>query len=115
MIKLTHIEETDLLCDSRSHIFCYVDVFDRSRDLTYSILFLHKGGGVGPIVFEYHGQQRGPIFFRAKSIMASRVGYAEAKAFLLEVQLTLFKEVGLLRSGPYEFVLQEWQAVGGNE
>ena len=47
--------------------------------------------------------------------MASRVGYAEAKAFLLEVQVTLFKAVELLRSGPHEFVLQEWQAVGGNE
>ena len=47
--------------------------------------------------------------------MASRVGYAEAKALLIELQVTRFKEVGLLRSGPYEFVLQEWQAVGGNE
>ena len=54
-------------------------------------------------------------FFRAKSIMASRAGYAEAEAFLLEVQVTLFKAVELLRSGPHEFVLQEWQAVGGNE
>ena len=57
----------------------------------------------------------GPTFFRAKSIMASRVGYAEAKAFLLEVQVTLYKAVELLRSVPHEFVLQEWQAVGGNE
>lgn len=47
--------------------------------------------------------------------MASRAGYAEAKAFLFEVQVTLFKVVGLLRSGLHEFVLQEWQAVGGNE
>ena len=63
MIKFADIEDTDSLCDSRSHIFCYVDVFDRSRDLTYSVLFLHKGSGVGPIVFEYHRQQRGAYFF----------------------------------------------------
>jgi hypothetical protein len=47
--------------------------------------------------------------------MASRAGHAEAKAFLFEVQVTLFKAVELLRSGPHEFVLQRWQAVGGNE
>jgi len=59
---------------------------------------------------------KGRVYFsRAKSIMASRAGYAEAKAFLFEVQVTLFKAVELLRSGPHEFVLQGWQAVGGNE
>ena len=63
MIKFVDIEEIDSLCDSRSHIFYYVDMFDRSHDLTYSILFLHRGSGVGPIVFEYDGQQRKAYFF----------------------------------------------------
>jgi len=43
---------------------------------------------------------KGRVYFsRAKSIMASRAGYAEAKAFLFEVQVTLFKAVELVALG----------------
>lgn len=47
-----------------------------------------------------------------KNDIRDGIRYAAPEVFLLEVQVTLFKEVGLLESGPHEFVLQGWQAVG---
>lgn len=48
----------------------------------------------------------------SKNDVRSGIQYAEPKVFLLEVQVTLFKEVGLLRSGPHEFILQGWREAG---
>ena len=35
--------------------------------------------------------------------------YAEPEVFVLDVKVTLFKETGLLISGPHEFTLQGWK------
>jgi len=35
--------------------------------------------------------------------------YARPEVFVLEVKVTLFKETGLLTSGPHEFTLQGWK------
>ena len=47
----------------------------------------------------------------SKNDVRDGIRYAEPEVFFVEVQVTLFKEVGLLRSGPHEFVLQGWKMV----
>ncbi|MFH1569041.1 MAG: hypothetical protein ABIL09_13680 [Gemmatimonadota bacterium] len=41
--------------------------------------------------------------------------YARPETFALEVAVTVFRETGLLRSGPHEFALEGWKLAGESD